>query len=221
MFRVDSYIRTKFVICNMKFILGTKEEMTQMFTDKGEAVPVTAVQTGPLMVTQVKTKERDGYTAVQVGFGSKKAARISKPEKGHLKDLGPFRVLREFRVEGGEWKTGDSILPTTFSEGDAVVVSGITKGKGFQGVVKRHGFKGGPRSHGQKHSEREAGSIGGGGRAGGRVAKGMRMPGRMGADRVTVKNLKVMSIDAEAGVFYITGAVPGRRGTLLEIRTMN
>ncbi len=205
----------------MKFILGTKEEMTQVFTDKGEVVPVTAVQTGPLTVTQVKTKEKDGYTAVQVGFGSRKATRVSKPMKGHLKDLGPFRVLREFRVLDGEWKTGDSILPTVFTEGDTVVVSGITKGKGFQGVVKRHGFKGGPRSHGQKHSEREAGSIGGGGRAGGRVAKGMRMPGRMGADRVTVKNLKVVSIDAEAGVFYIKGAVPGRRGTLLEIRGVN
>lgn len=204
----------------MAFILGTKEEMTQVFTEKGGAIPVTAIKTGPLTVTQVKTKEKDGYTAVQVGFGSKKENRISKPMKGHLKGMGPFRFLREFRVTDGEWKTGDSILPTLFEEGDRVTVSGITKGKGFQGVVKRHGFKGGPRTHGQKHSEREAGSIGGGGRAGGRVAKGMRMPGRMGADRVTVKNLKIVSIDAEGGVLYINGAVPGRRGTLLEIRSL-
>ena len=215
----------------MAFILGTKEEMTQMFTEKGGSIPVTAVKTGALTVTQVKTKEKDGYTAVQVGFGSQKEQRISKAIKGHLKGMGPFRFLREFRMQDGDlpaatgvaqagWKVGDSILPTSFAEGDRVIISGLTKGKGFQGVVKRHGFKGGPRSHGQKHSEREAGSIGGGGRAGGRVAKGMRMPGRMGADRVTVKNLKVVSIDSEAGVLYIKGAVPGRRGTLLEIRTV-
>lgn len=206
------------VTTNMKFALGTKEEMTQVFTDKGGVVPVTAVKSGPLTVTQVKTKEKDGYAAVQVGFGSRKESRANKAMKGHLKGIGPFQALREFHTDG-TFAVGDTIALDTMKEGDTVVVSGISKGKGFQGVVKRHGFKGGPRSHGQKHSEREAGSIGGGGRAGGRVAKGMRMAGRMGADRVTVKNLKIVSIDPENGLLYIKGAVPGRRGTLLEIRS--
>lgn len=205
----------------MKFILGTKEEMTQVFTKEGVVVPVTAVQAGPVVVTQVKTKEKDGYESVQVGLGTQKTSRTSKAVLGHLKGAGPFRTMREFRIQNGDLKIGDSIDASVFAEGDTIVVSGISKGKGFQGVVKRHGFKGGPRSHGQKHSEREAGSIGGGGRAGGRVAKGMRMAGRMGSDRVTVRNLKVVSVDAESGVLYIKGAVPGRRGTLLEIRTMN
>lgn len=203
----------------MKFILGTKEEMTQVFTKEGVVVPVTAVQAGPVVVTQVKTKEKDGYESVQVGLGTQKTNRISKAVLGHLKGAGPFRTMREFRIPNGDLKIGDSIDASVFAEGDTIVVSGISKGKGFQGVVKRHGFKGGPRSHGQKHSEREAGSIGGGGRAGGRVAKGMRMAGRIGSDRVTVRNLKVVSVDVESGVLYIKGAVPGRRGTLLEIRT--
>lgn len=202
-----------------KFILGTKEEMTQVFTKEGVLIPVTAVKAGPVVVTQVKnTGTKDGYTAVQVGFGPQKAQRMNKAMLGHLKGAGPFRVCKEFRVEG-EYTVGDMIDASVFSEGDNVIVSGLSKGKGFQGVVKRHGFKGGPRSHGQKHSEREAGSIGGGGRAGGRVAKGMRMPGRMGTDRITVRNLKVVSVDSDDGMLYIKGAVPGRRGTLLEIRT--
>jgi len=203
----------------MKFALGTKQQMTQIFTKEGVVVPVTVIKTGPLTVTQVKTKEKDGYTAVQVGFGTRKEARTNKAMKGHLKGVGPFAVLKEFKTADA-LAVGDTIAADTFAEGDAIIVSGITKGKGFQGVVKRHGFKGGPRTHGQKHSEREPGSIGGAGRAGGRVAKGMRMAGRMGGDRVTVRNLKVASVDAENGTLYIKGAIPGRKGTLLEIRSL-
>lgn len=203
----------------MKFILGTKEYMSQIFDKEGNVIPVTVIKAGPLTVTQVKSSEKDGYKSVQVGFGTKKEKNISKPMKGHLKDLGAFRVLKEFRTEGNatQFSLGDKIDATTFTEGDTVVVSAISKGKGFQGVVKRHGFGGGRRSHGQKHSEREPGAIGGAGRAGGRVAKGMRMAGRMGGDRITVKNLKIAQINSEAGLILISGAVPGRRGTLVEV----
>ncbi len=201
----------------MKFLLGTKEKMTQIFTEEGVVVPVTVVKTAPNVVTQVKTSDKDGYQAVQIGFGERKAKNISKPQKGHAKDLGNFATLKEFKV-AGEYQLGDKIEVTTFQEGDTITVSAISKGKGFQGVVKRHGFKGGRRSHGQKHSEREPGSIGGGGRAGGRVIKGLRMAGRMGADRVTVKNLKVARVDAQDNLIYIKGAVPGRKGTLVEIK---
>lgn len=192
--------------------------MTQIFTDEGVVVPVTVIKTGPNVVTQVKTSDKDGYQAVQIGFGEKKEKNMSKPQKGHTKDLGSFATLKEFKVAGEEFQLGDKIEITSFNEGDIITVSAISKGKGFQGVVKRHGFKGGRRSHGQKHSEREPGSIGGGGRAGGRVIKGLRMAGRMGADRVTVKNLKVARVDAAANLLYVKGAVPGRTGTLVEIK---
>ncbi len=202
----------------MKFLLGTKENMTQIFTEDGVVVPVTVIKTSANVITQVKTSDKDGYTSVQLGFGEKKAKNVSKPIKGHVKELGNFAHLKEAKLEG-EFNIGDKIEINTLSEGDTVTVSAISKGKGFQGVVKRHGFKGGRRSHGQKHSEREPGSIGGGGgRAGGRVEKGMRMAGRMGADRVTVKNLTVAKIDAENQLVYIKGAVPGRKGTLVEIK---
>ncbi len=199
----------------MKFLLGTKEKMTQIFTEEGVVVPVTVIKTGPNVVTQVKTTDKDGYQAIQVGFGEKKAKNISKPVRGHIKDLGNFSTLKEFKV-AGEFQLGDKIEIDTFTEGDIIMVSAISKGKGFQGVVKRHGFKGGRRSHGQKHSEREPGAIGSGGIQ--RVFRGLRMAGRMGADRVTVKGLKVAKIDATNNLIYIKGAVPGRRGTLVEIK---
>jgi large subunit ribosomal protein L3 len=205
----------------MKYILGTKQNMTQMYDESGAVHPVTVVKAGPVVITQVKNVARDGYSAVQVAFGTRNKKNIAKPQLGHFKGKGEFRDVREFRVPGDEitQAEGDTITCDTFSVGDVVEVSGISKGKGFQGVVKRHGFAGGPRSHGQKHSEREAGSIGGGGgRAGGRVAKGIRMAGRMGADRVTVKGLKVLMIDSEKGELYISGALPGTRGTLVEIK---
>lgn len=199
----------------MKFLLGTKENMTQIFTEEGIVVPVTVIKTSPNVITQVKTSDKDGYQAIQIGFGEKKAKNITKPHKGHVKELGNFAHLKEVKLVG-EFNIGDKIEASALVEGDTVTVSAISKGKGFQGVVKRHGFKGGRRSHGQKHSEREPGSIGVGGIQ--RVFKGMRMAGRMGADRVTVKNLKVARVDADNQLIYIKGAVPGRKGTLVEIK---
>ena len=203
----------------MKFIIGTKQNMTQFFDDAGEVFPATIVNAGPVTVVYKKTKARDGYEAVQLGFGEQKENRISKPVKGHMKDFGNFKLLKEFRVDASALAEGDKIDASVFTIGDTVSVSGVSKGKGFQGVVKRHGFHGGRRSHGQKHSEREAGSIGGsGGRAGGRVAKGIRMAGRMGSDLVTVKNLKVLAVDAANNQILIKGALPGRRGTVITIK---
>jgi large subunit ribosomal protein L3 len=210
----------------MKFILGRKLNMTQIFDKEGVVHPATIVFAAPVVVTQVKTDEKDGYAAVQVGEGVRKASRISQAVKGHTKELGNFARIQEFRLDqndggksvdalAGTVKAGDKIDISQFKEGDIVEVSAVSKGKGFQGVVKRHGFHGGPRSHGQKHSEREPGSIGGGLRN--KVPKKMRMGGRMGGDRVTVKNLKIVHIDAAANEIYISGAIPGTRGTLVEI----
>jgi len=207
----------------MKFILGTKVNMTQVFDDKGVVHPTTVLKAGPLVVTAVKTVKTDGYNAVQVGFGSRAEKNLTKAVKGQMKG-GNYSVLREFRLpaQAGtdgvpEYKVGDSIDLSTFAKGDKVTVSSISKGKGFQGSVKRHGFKGGPRSHGQKHSEREPGSIGGAGRDGGRVAKGKRMAGRMGGDMITTKGLTIVSVSPETGEMFIRGSVPGRRGTLVEV----
>ena len=147
----------------MKFILGEKIGMTQIFDDEGNVIPVTVVSATPNVVTQVRTKEKDGYEAVQVGFGVRKEKNIAKPQKGHFKDLGNFMHVREFREEGMKAARGDKIDVSVFKEGDVVKVSGISKSKGFQGVVKRHGFHGAPGSHGTKHAHREPGSIGGGG----------------------------------------------------------
>lgn len=195
--------------------------MTQLFDEQGRVWAGTVLKAAPLTVTQIKTAEgKDGYSAVQVGTGEQKPARISKPVRGHIKASGKegFKAIREFHVESpAEFEVGKEIGLDTFAVGDGVTVAGTSKGKGFAGVVKRHGFHGGRRSHGQKHSEREPGSIGGGGRAGGRVAKGMKMGGRMGTDRVTVKNLKVLHIDAAKGEIIISGAIPGARGSLVEV----
>lgn len=192
--------------------------MTQVFDDAGVVRAATIVSASPLTVTQVKTKDVDGYAAVQVGQGERAEKNVAAPQKGHLKDLKLAKVLREFPIEG-EVKRGDTMDISVFVPGDVVTVSAISKGKGFQGVVKRHGFRGGPRSHGQKNKERAPGSIGGGGRAGGRVVKGMRMAGRMGNDRVTIENLRVLQVDAENNQILISGAIPGRPGTLVEIRS--
>jgi large subunit ribosomal protein L3 len=200
----------------MKFILATKDRMTQIFDEKGVVHGGTVLKAGPSVVTQVKDAAgKDGYSAVQLGFMPRKAERTNKAQRATKS----FYALKEFAVENpADYAVGSELTLASFAVGDTVEVSGITKGKGFAGVVKRHGFHGGRRTHGQKHSEREPGSIGGGpGRAGGRVAPGMRMAGRMGSDRVTVKNLKVIHIDPVAGEIIISGAVPGRRGTVLEI----
>jgi large subunit ribosomal protein L3 len=200
----------------VKFILGTKEYMTQIFDEKGRVHAGTVISAGPLTVVQVKGKDNEGYESVQVGLGIQKESRLSKAVVGHSKDAGLFKHLREFRLdEPGTLAKGDKIAVDTFVPGDVVEVRGTSKGKGFQGVVKRHGFSGGPRSHGQSHSEREPGSIGGGLRT--RVPKGMRMGGRTGSDTIFVKNLKVLHIDPEQNLIVISGAVPGRRGSIVEI----
>lgn len=199
---------------NMKFLLGKKIEMTTIWNEIGKAVPVTVIEAGPCRVTQVKTQERDGYTAVQVGFGKKK--HPTKPAVGHLKDLPAFAYLREVRFgSGAEMTRGATLTVAQFQPGDAVKVAGVSKGKGFQGVVKRHHFAGHPATHGHKDQERMPGSIGAGGVQ--HVRKGMRMAGRMGGERVTVTNLKVVAIDEAKNLLQVTGAVPGAKNTLLEI----
>jgi large subunit ribosomal protein L3 len=203
----------------MKIILGTKEKMTQLFGEDGKVYPATVLNAGPVVVTQVKTENVDGYEAVQVGFGEKKAHNINKAKAGHLKDLGNFRYLKEFRLSlGDDAKVGTKIDASVFESGDRVRVVSISKGKGFQGVIKRHGFSGGSRTHGQKHSERSPGSIGGRGRAGGRVSKGMKMGGRMGGDRVTLQGVQILQVNKDANQIIVKGGVPGRRGTLVEIQ---
>ncbi|MBX4198602.1 50S ribosomal protein L3 [Candidatus Parcubacteria bacterium] len=203
----------------MKFTLGIKQNMTQLFDEEGRVHPVTILQTGPMTITGLRTSEKDGYKAVQVGFGTRHEKNINNAQKGQFGALGNFRYVQEFRLaekDNAQYTIGDKIDLAGFKEGDTIQVSAISKGKGFQGVVKRHGFHGGPRSHGQKHSEREPGSISGGLRT--TLRSGMRMAGRMGSDRTTVKNLKVAQINPEAGLIVVRGAIPGRRGTLVEIR---
>ena len=186
--------------------------MSQIFDKEGKVIPVTLIEAGPCIVTQIKTEDReDGYDAVQIGFLPKKK-RIKKTEKGK-----EFRHLREQRAENREQlKAGDKIDVSIFQEGDMVKISGISKGKGFQGVVKRWGFAGRGASHGVKHEARTPGSVGTSFPE--RVIKGRKMAGRMGYERVTVKNLKVVKVDAENNLLAVKGAVPGRKGTLLEIR---
>ncbi len=202
----------------MKYILGTKQNMTQYFAEDGKMYAATIVSASPNVVTQIKTKEKDGYSAMQFGYGVRKEKNITKSLKGHFAGKGNFTTTREFRVaKDADVKSalGDTITVSDFAAGDIVTVSGTSKAKGFQGVIKRHNFKGGPRSHGQKHSERAPGSIGGGLRN--RVPKGMRMGGRTGGERITVSNLKVLAVDADTNIILVEGAVPGRRGTILEI----
>lgn len=190
--------------------------MTQIFSEEGQVFPVTEISAGPVVVTQVKSKDKDGYESVQIGFGEKAAKNINKPQKGHFKDMGNFRYLKEFKVSPTEeTKVGISIDVSAFEEGDKLRIASFSKGKGFQGVVKRHGFKGGSRTHGQKHSEREPGSIGATGPQ--RVLKGTRMGGRMGNDRVTLKDVEIIKIDKENNKLFVKGSIPGRRGTLIEI----
>lgn len=198
-----------------KFILGKKVEMTQIFEEDGRVVPVTVIEAGPCAVTQVRTEEKDGYNAVQIGFGSKKKA--DKPTAGHLKDMENFRYLKEFRVDSAEgYEKGQKIDASSFEKGEKVDVMGISKGKGFQGVVRRHGFHGSPASHGHKDQLRMPGSIGATEPA--RVFKGTRMAGHMGTDRTTVKNLKIAAVDAGKGRLMVKGAVPGARNSLVLVK---
>jgi large subunit ribosomal protein L3 len=206
----------------MKFVLGTKEQMTQVYDQEGVAYPATILRVAPHKVTQVKTTETDGYESVQVASGEQKEHRVSKAKKGHLG--GAFKYVKEFRPRANRKETtegyekGGGFDVSTFEAGDVVTVSAISKGKGFQGAVKRHGFSGGPKTHGNKHHERAPGSIGATGPN--RVFKGTRMAGRMGNNRVTVKNLKVLEVNRDKNILLISGAVPGRRGTVVEIRSV-
>lgn len=190
--------------------------MAQIFDEGGEIIPVTLVEAGPCYITQVKTEGRDGYTAVQLGFGETK--RLNKPRRGHLKELPPLRHLREVRVEDvGGYQVGQEFDASLFSVGDLVDVTGLSKGKGFAGVMKRHGFRGGPATHGQSDRARAPGSIGAT-TTPGRVFKGLRMAGRMGGERVTVQNLKVVLVDPERNLLGVRGSIPGNRGGLVMVR---
>jgi len=200
----------------MKFILGQKIGMTQIFAENGEVVPVTKIKAGPCQVIQVNKGGQNGRTTIQIGFGEKKVFRLDRPMAGHLKDLDPVRWVKEFALEKVDnVERGDSIGVGTFVKGDVVKVIGTSKGKGFAGVVKRHGFHGGPASHGHKDNLRAPGSIGAGGVQ--RVFKDMRMAGRMGGEQVTVKNLEVVEVYQETNEIYLKGAVPGGRNALVEI----
>ena len=203
----------------MKAILGKKVGMTQVFNEEGEAVPVTVIEAGPCYVTQVKTPESDGYTAVQLGFEEVKEQRISGGERGHLErnDLPALRHLRELRVRELDVEEGERIQVDVFEVGDWVDVVGISKGRGFAGVVKRHGFRGGPKTHGQSDRQRAPGSIGACATPG-RVWKGLRMAGRMGNARVTAQSQRVEVVDAERNLLAVRGGVPGSRGGLLVIK---
>jgi len=203
----------------MKFILGLKLGMSQIFDEKGNQIPVTLIEAGPCIVTQIKTKEKDKYSAVQIGFGE--AKKVTKAIAGHLKKLGKLLFLREFRneepkINDKELKRGDKIDTSVFKEGDIVKVSGLSKGKGFAGVVKRWHFHGRPATHGTKHELRTPGSVGAS--IPERVIKGKKMAGRMGYERVTIRNLKVVKVDLKNNLLAIKGAVPGPRGALLEIK---
>jgi large subunit ribosomal protein L3 len=193
------------------FILGKKIEMSQIFDEKGNVIPVTLIEAGPCFITQLKIKEKDGYESIQIGFEKLKEKKITKNKKNK-----PYKYIREFKNEKGELKVGDKIDVSVFKEGDKIKIAGISKGKGFSGAVKRWGFHGRGASHGVKHEERTIGSTGR--RFPQRTTKGKKMPGRAGSERITIKNLKIAKIDPENNLLAVRGAIPGRRGTLLEIR---
>jgi len=196
-------------------MIGRKIGMTQLFRDDGEVV-VTAIEVGPCFVTQVKSEAKDGYNAVQLGFGE--AKRLNSPQKGHLKEIGQFKHLREFSVEDvNSVQVGQKVDVDMFKPGDLLDVTGISKGKGFAGVVKRHHFAGGPKTHGQSDRHRAPGSIGAT-TSPGRVLKGMRMAGHMGDRRVTERNLKVLDVDSARHLLLVKGAVPGSKKGLLLIK---
>jgi large subunit ribosomal protein L3 len=205
----------------MKGILGTKLGMTQVFDELNRVVPVTVVKAGPNVVTQVRTQDKDGYTAVQLAFGAVDPRRVNKPRTGHYDKAGvtPRRYLAELRTTDAEtYEVGQEITAEVFAAGVEVDVTGTSKGKGYAGVMKRHGFKGQGASHGAQAVHRRPGSIGGCATPG-RVFKGVRMAGRMGSDRVTTQNLTVHAVRAEDGLLLIKGAVPGPKGGLLFVRS--
>lgn len=204
----------------MRGILGRKLGMTRIFDESGEAVPVTVIEAGPCYVTQKKTTEKDGYTAVQIGFDETDPKKLTRPEWTRLKanDLPPLRHLRELRMsDASDYEVGQKLSVDIFKAGDTVDVTGTSKGKGFAGGMKRHGFRGGPATHGQSDRPRAPGSIGAG-TTPGRVFKGTRMAGHMGNRRVTAQNLRVVMVDPERNLLLVRGAVPGAKNGLLLIR---
>lgn len=211
----------------MKGIIGKKVGMTQIFDDDGQVIPVTVIQAGPCYVTQIRSEEKDGYSAVQLGFEElppkrNGASRLNQPKRGHLQRSGlalpDLRVLREFRVKEIDVEEGQKLLVSdVFAPGERVDVVGTSKGRGFAGTVKRHGFNRQPKTHGQSDRERAPGSIGST-TTPGRVLKGTRMAGRMGGERVTVQNLEVVVVDAEKNMLAVRGSVPGARGGILLIK---
>ena len=203
----------------MKAILGKKIGMTQMFSPEGKAVPVTVIEAGPCVVVQTKTTDNDGYEAIQVGFDEIKEIRANKPQKGHFAkaNVKPMRYLREFRVENAaEYQLGQELKADVFAVGDAVDVTGTSKGKGFQGPIKRHGQSRGPMAHGSKY-HRRTGSLGAMGNN--RVFIGHKLPGRMGGDKVTVQNLEVIKEDAERNLILVKGAIPGAKKSWVTIKS--
>lgn len=200
----------------MKFIVGKKIEMTQLWQGEN-VIPVTRVSAGPCTVLQLKTMEKDGYRAAVLGYGSRRAGLITKALKGHFKGFGDFRFVREFRLAEdeniGDLKVGDQISLATFAAGDVLTAIGTSKGKGFQGVVKRHGFHGQDATHGNKDQLRASGSVGAGGVQ--HVFKGVRMAGRMGGDRVTLHDVKIIAVDEANNSFFVKGALPGARNSLV------
>ncbi len=204
----------------MEGIIGKKMGMTRMFDQEGQAIPVTVIEAGPCPVVQVKTKDRDGYDAVQIGFGEKRKKLLTLPLLGHFEKgkVEPKRILKEIRTDrAGKFKAGQELKVDMFSVGDKVRVTGDSKGLGFQGGVRRHKFRGGPKTHGQSDRLRAPGSIGASSFPS-RVYKGQKMAGRMGGDKVTIKNLEVVGVDAEKSLLLLKGAVPGKRNSYLTIR---
>ena len=206
----------------MKGILGKKVGMTQVFSERGEAIPVTVIEAGPCFVAQIKTVEQDGYAAVQLGFEETKPKRLTQPQLKHLQksNLPALRHLRELRIADDEFASleeGQKLTVDIFEEGEMVDVTGTSKGRGFAGVVKRYGFRGGPKTHGQSDRLRAPGSVGAC-TTPGRVFKGKRMPGRMGGERVTTQGLQVVLVDPERNLLALRGAVPGSKNGLLLIR---
>ena len=205
----------------VKGILGTKLGMTQLWDENNKIVPVTVIQAGPCVVTQVRTPETDGYNAVQLGYGAVKAKKVTKPEAGHFAkaDVTPRKHLIELRTaDASEFTLGQELSAEVFADGEFVDVTGTSKGKGTAGVMKRHGFAGLSASHGVHRKHRSPGSIGGCATPG-RVFKGVRMAGRMGNEKITVQNLKIHAVDAERGLILVRGAIPGNKGSVVVVRT--
>ena len=203
-----------------KGLIGKKIGMTQIFNEEGKVIPVTVIEAGPCVVSQVKTEETDGYNSIQLGFGAIKESKVNKPERGHFTkaNIAPARYLREFRVDSIEdVKVGDELKADIFMAGDKIDIQGTSKGKGFQGVIKRHGQHRGPMGHGSMY-HRRPGSMGSTSTPG-RVFKGKKLPGHMGAETVRIQNLEVIKVDLDKNIILVKGSVPGAKGSILKIKS--